>query len=519
MKRVQVLVVGSGFAGSLMAMIAQRLGFSVALVERGRHPRFAIGESSTPLANLLLEEIASDYDLPTVRPLCKWGTWQEQTPRLACGLKRGFTFYQHELGSPFESDPNRRRQLLVGASPREEIADTHWYRADFDQYLVEQAQASGVEYWDEVELTGAVPEASGMRLAGKRNGHPLDVTAELVIDATGPRGFLHRTLKLPEKALPGMLQTQGLFSHFRDTAPLPDCFSADGLAPPYPAEDAAVHHVFDGGWIWVLKFNNGVTSAGVAATDQIANDLDFKSGEPAWRRLLARLPSLTESFGMARNVLPFVHQPRIAFQSGQITGPGWVLLPSAAGVIDPLLSTGFPLTLLGIARMGRLLKQHWGQPSFRAAMDDYARLTTLELETTAQLVGALYASMARFEPFKALCLLYFVAASFSETARRLGKPHLAEGFLLCEHPAFSGLLRQSCDLARQPLAPAGERELIGRIYEGIQPFDVAGLTDRSRDPWYPARPEDVAANAWKLGASPDEVTAMFRKCGMLIRVE
>ena len=54
-------IVGSGFAGSLMAMIGRRLGLSVILLERGTHPRFAIGESSSPLANLLLEEIAQKF--------------------------------------------------------------------------------------------------------------------------------------------------------------------------------------------------------------------------------------------------------------------------------------------------------------------------------------------------------------------------------------------------------------------------------------------------------------------------
>jgi len=34
-----VAVVGSGFAGSIFAMIARRLGRSVILLERGRHPR------------------------------------------------------------------------------------------------------------------------------------------------------------------------------------------------------------------------------------------------------------------------------------------------------------------------------------------------------------------------------------------------------------------------------------------------------------------------------------------------
>ena len=91
-QRYQIIVLGSGFAGSLMATIARRLGLSVALLERGRHPRFVIGESTTPLTNLLLEEIADDYDLPFVRPLSKWGTWQKHTPQLACGIKRGFTY-------------------------------------------------------------------------------------------------------------------------------------------------------------------------------------------------------------------------------------------------------------------------------------------------------------------------------------------------------------------------------------------------------------------------------------------
>ena len=57
-KDFDIAVIGSGFGGSLIAMIARQLGRSVILIERGRHPRFAIGESSTPLANLLLEEIA-----------------------------------------------------------------------------------------------------------------------------------------------------------------------------------------------------------------------------------------------------------------------------------------------------------------------------------------------------------------------------------------------------------------------------------------------------------------------------
>ena len=68
-----VAIVGSGFAGSLTALALLQRGQRVVLVERGRHPRFAIGESSTPLANLLIEELADRYDLPRVRVFSKWG--------------------------------------------------------------------------------------------------------------------------------------------------------------------------------------------------------------------------------------------------------------------------------------------------------------------------------------------------------------------------------------------------------------------------------------------------------------
>src|SRR6185369_14797622 len=63
-----IAILGAGFGGALTAMVARRLGFSVVLLERGSHPRFAIGESTSPLANLLLERIAVEYDLPRLLP-------------------------------------------------------------------------------------------------------------------------------------------------------------------------------------------------------------------------------------------------------------------------------------------------------------------------------------------------------------------------------------------------------------------------------------------------------------------
>ncbi len=510
----QIAIVGSGFAGSLLAMMTRRLGYSVVLIEHGRHPRFAIGESSTPMANLLLEKISTAYDLPMVRPLCKWGTWQKQLPQLGCGLKRGFTFYHHEFGKTFSTNNDRQNQLLVGASPNEEIADTHWYRPDFDEYLMQQAQKLGGTYLDEVLLDEACEQADGMQLTGTRHGKLVEIVAEFVIDATGPRGFLHHALRLSEKTPDHFPPTQGLFSHFENVGTLPEHFCLPGQVPPYPPEQAAVHHIFPGGWIWVLKFNNGLTSAGVAATEAVGNELNFKEGEPAWQRLLEKLPSVAEIFHNARPTIPFVYSPRLSFQSGTVTGSRWALLPSAAGFVDPLLSTGFPLTLLGVQRMGEILKLGRKDSAFQMRLDDYATQTTLELETAARLVGALYANLNRFAVFKELSLLYFIAASFSETARRLGKPELADGFLLCRHPVFAKQFETICATGKGKFSADELKQLSQNIRVAIEPLDVAGLTDDSRHPWYPALAADLLRHAEKVGASEAEMRAMLARCGL-----
>src|SRR5262245_6509858 len=98
---VDIAVIGSGFSGSLFAMVAHRLGLRVLLIERGRHPRFAIGESASPLAGVVLEQLADRYNLPRVKPLASYGAWQRAYPHVSCGLKRGFTYFEHRRGVPF----------------------------------------------------------------------------------------------------------------------------------------------------------------------------------------------------------------------------------------------------------------------------------------------------------------------------------------------------------------------------------------------------------------------------------
>ena len=89
--------------------------------------------------------------------------------------------------------------------------------------------------------------------------------------------------------------------------------------------------------------------------------------------------------------------------------------------------------------------------------------------------------------------------SFAETAYRLGKPQLAPGFLLREHPVFGPAMQRGGEIAQIPPL--------------IAPFNVGGFADPARNNRYAVRAEDLLAAAHKLEATEAEIAAMLGKCG------
>ncbi|MFM7102511.1 MAG: FAD-dependent oxidoreductase, partial [Verrucomicrobiota bacterium] len=323
-------------------------------------------------------------------------------------------------------------------------------------------------------------------------------------DATGPRGFLHGALGLPAASFPGYPRTEALYTHLPGVRRWDSVHPAEGPLP-YPPDDAALHHVFSDGWMWVLRFNNGLTSAGVSLGSAAAARLGLAEGAAAWDRLLAEYPAVARQFQDAHPVRPFIHHAPLAFRSGQAAGPRWIQLATAAGFLDPLLSTGFPLALLGIQRLASALEAAPGVPDL-APLGEAA---LADLDAAAGLVGALYRVFGDFDTFRELTLLYFAAASFTETARRLGRPELAPGFLLRGHPVFGpGLRNVAADAGSAD--PGALRDRIRRL---VEPFDVAGLTEETRGHRHPCLAADLFRSAHKLGVDAPAIESMLRRTG------
>ena len=536
-RSADVAVIGSGFGGSIMAMVCRRLGRSVILLERGKHPRFAIGESSTPLANLLLEEIAEQFGLRFLAEFAKWGIWQEKHPEIACGLKRGFTFFHHREGERFQRFRDRRNEFLVAASPCNALADTHWYRPDFDTFLLRKAVELGVDYFEESRIVRVEEERERLNLQVQRSSGLLRVQVRFAVDASGPCGALFRLLNLREQMIEGMPPTQALFAHFRnvrrceelDEFRLPNSAGEGGERLPYPIDAAAVHHVFPHGWFWALNFNNGITSAGVAAVNDWA-ELSFHSDEnKSWTNVLSRFPALQRAFAGAAAVGPFFHQRRVSFLSRSLHSPRWALLPSAAAFVDPLFSTGFPLNLLGIVRLGELMDRFFELPEWSSRLEQYARKTRDEACRVGRLVGTAYQVMKYPTLFNAVTCLYFAALSFEETRRRLKRVPSGNGFLLGGHPVFRNqlddCLDRICDqLAQGPLSSGQQACLEEDVCRTIEPFDVIGIgnretgdrknaASRSAANWHPVRLAALLRSAHKLESNAEEIRQMLLRCG------
>jgi FADH2 O2-dependent halogenase len=496
---VRIAIVGSGFAGSILARILQIQGHRVLLLDRQKHPRFALGESSTPLAAICLERLAARYGLDDLHALAAWGRWRERLPHLRRGLKRGFTFYGHEPGRPFANGPANERRLLVAASPTDAIADTHWLREDVDHHLALQAGAAGVEVLEEVDLTGLEARPTGgWRLSGTHRGQTVRFEADLLIDASGPGGFLARHLPIPRvEAAPN---TSLVFGHFEGVAGFSEVAGGAALPEgPYPDERAAVHHLLEEGWMYVLPFDHGTVSAGfVIAEERAREELASLSPDHAWERLLDRYPTLRDQFAPSRPTRAIGKIPRLQHRLARASGDGWVVLPHAFCFLSPLFSTGIAWSLLAVERLALLLET--GMPA--EGLDRYGDLLQQEADHVQKLVAGTYGTMRDFDRFAAGSLLYFAVASFAEASQRL-LPGPADGW------AWNGFLGSTDPVIREMLdrvlaalpGPDFEEE----IRKAIAPRNLAGLADPSRNRLYPVDLEPLVENAVLLGLTEEEI--------------
>ena len=480
-----ILVAGGGFAGSLTALILHNQGLKVCLAEKGQHPRFAIGESSTPIADMLLRDIAETYNLPWLYDFSRYGSWQQTHPEIVCGLKRGFSYFKHYPGQEFTTDTDHSNELLVAASVDDTQSDTNWLRADFDAFLVSKVVEAGISYFDLTEIESA-NRNSYWEFACIRRGEALSLHAAFYIDATGGGVLLDKLMGVKSSADSFLTNSFAVFSHFNGLVPWMEISKRSGIPTndfPYNPDNSALHQVLDEGWIWMLRFNDGRTSFGFALNGR-NESLKMMSSDVLWAAMLAKYPSVNEildSGTLAPIPGKILRQDRLQRKAAKCFGPGWAGLPHTAGFVDPLFSSGIAHSLAGIKKLAGILKQHFNDPEpLDKSLQEYEQAIFAELKLIDQLVAGCYLTMAHFALFNAWSMLYFAATISHEQRLMQKKP--PGYFLGADDPYIIEMVQTSyADLLKIIEGGQPSKDDVVRftnlVRERIKPLNTAGLLD------------------------------------------
>lgn len=424
-----IAVIGAGFGGSLTALGLHRIGYRVILIEKEVHPRFAIGESSTPIADLILRDLADRYDFPWLRDISRYGRWQQTYPEISCGLKRGFSYYKHEPGQHFRADEHHTNELLVAASPNDERSDTNWYRSDVDAFFVDQVKKQGIAYWDETRTAGLQRLGERWEIEAYREEEQYQIRCRWLIDATGSADILNM-LGVRLRSENFRTHSRAIFSHFTNVMPWQEWLHENGIPShdyPYDPDHSALHHLLDEGWLWLLQFNNGITSAGLVLNRH------NKVATSDWEKIISRYPSLSALFEeavLAESPGKLIPTKRLQRRAEKVTGPGWVALPHTAGFVDPLHSTGIAHSLSGIERILYAFESGQSNSDIIAGrLRQYERSVFNELDFVDLLLDGCYRAMDHFELFHIYSTLYFTAAIHYEQKRIRGDFEMGDQFL------------------------------------------------------------------------------------------
>jgi FADH2 O2-dependent halogenase len=487
-RQFDFVIAGSGFSGSLLAWIFASQGRSVLLVDRSKHPRFAVGESSTPTADFLLAYLAQRWALKRLAPLACWGQWKKHYPNVVCGKKRGFSYYHHPQGQAVDTSNLESQSLLVAASSQDAWSDTHWLRSSVDEFLANEALLAGSRLLESTQIHSALFDpvehrwTLALRNSIEQSVADIHVQATWLIDATGHHGLDSIGIDNADDSDWMRTRTGAVYGHFRGVEPFTQAASP---LDPFCGDDAAQHHVLDTGWIWMLRFDNGVTSVGLVQPSKA-----LRSEGHFWKTVQSH-PSLAQLMRNAKLIAPqgaqrggVPSEPRMACVDRmsrcrrRAWGPGWVSLPVSYGFIDPLHSTGIAHSISGVVRLSEAMLRN--KQECYEALRDYGEDLRTELDWLDLLVSGCYLGQPSFENFVAFSCMYFISAIEFEKQLAQDPARWPKGFLQSKDSELS----QVANLAYQSLGRGVSGTQQGndfpeQVRSWIKPWNRVGLLDPS----------------------------------------
>lgn len=393
-----VAVLGSGLAGSTLAACLARNGARVVILDAGSHPRFAIGESTIPYTSMIMRLVAERYGVPEIKWLTTFEAVQSKIST-HCGVKRNFGFLYHREG--LTQNPLETSEFPI---PKITHTENHFFRQDTDAWMLAVAVKYGAAVRQQTKVVDVDIDQDGVTVVPER-GAP--VRAKFVVDASGFRSPIAEKFGLRESPSRLRHHSRSLFTHMTGVTPYEDTVPKGTHDNPSPWSQGTLHHLFRGGWIWVIPFDNHsratnpLCSVGLNLDPRIHPQPDC-SPEEEFRRFIAQYPNIAPQFKNAVAVRDWVRTGRLQYSSKQTMGYRWCLTSHAAGFVDALFSRGLSNTMEIIHALGWRLLDAIREDDFSEERFTYVQeLEQGLLDFNDDLVANAYTSFGSWELWNA----------------------------------------------------------------------------------------------------------------------
>lgn len=307
------VIIGGGPAGSAVATLLAQEGHRTLVLERERFPRFKVGESLIPATYDTLKRLDM-LDLLRQSRFTEKHSVQFYSSR----GKASDPFYFHEI------DPSERSQT--------------WQvlRSEFDQMLLDNARRKGVEVREEVQVKEVLFDgdtATGVRIQPK-DGETQNISARVVIDASGQRAMLSRKLGLRRQD--PCLRMAAMFAHFEGAQRDPGIDEGATLI---------LHTEEQKSWFWYIPLPDNRVSVGTVGP--IGYLIKDRQGNPekTFAEEIQRCPGLIPRLENATRCSQVHVLNDFSYVSEEVAGDSWMLVGDACGFLDPMYSSGVLLAL------------------------------------------------------------------------------------------------------------------------------------------------------------------------------
>jgi FADH2 O2-dependent halogenase len=526
-----VLILGSGLAGSSLGAILARNGAKVVLIDAANHPRFAVGESMIPQLVAWLQILAARYDVPELLSLTDIGRITKDISN-TFGIKRHFGFMVHRPGE--EPDPRESNQFVI---PDSLTSSSHLFRQDSDAFMFRVAAKYGCETrqgWRAVDLDF---DDDGVTVTGQ-TGEVF--RARYLVDASGFRSPLAEKFSLREEPSRFKHHSRSLFTHMIGIKPFDEVSDhPKELRPPAPWHEGTMHHMFERGWFWIIPFDNykdsrnPLCSVGLTFDERMYPKPDNMTAEEEFNSFLEQFPAVKRQFEGAHRVREWVSTGRLQYSSTQTIGDRWCLMSHAAGFIDPLYSRGLSNTFEVINALSSRLIGALKDDDFSAGRFEYVeRLEQGLLEYNDELVNCSFIAFSHFKLWDAVFRLWgcCTTPATMRLARALMQYRLKGNdesvFEALEHAPYTGLWWPDSHTLKRMLdsfVEVCEKYEIGELdgdtaadlaFDVIRRSDVVpgplGWKDRDKHFIYPRTPDMAKFMYWATRKAPPEIQVLGR---------